>query len=109
MAGTKKDTNGDHPPTSNELVSYRLGKVEEGIKHINEKLDAQDAIKRVDLIEFRDTLIARVQEIKVDLQGQINQKADKDQMDNLYALVKWGAGVFASVIGGLVLFYLTRP
>jgi hypothetical protein len=104
-----KNRNQDTSKMDNEvLILYRLDRVESAVKEVGTKVDRQDNIKRSDLKEFQDTLAARLIEFRVDLQSKINDKADQTQVDDLRALVKWAFGLMSSVVGGLVLYYLTR-
>lgn len=92
----------------NTLVLYRLELVERAVKDVGEKVDKQENIKRSDLIEFRDTIVNRVNEIRDGLQKQIDEKADKGQVDDLRTLVKAIGSILSSVIAAIIIFYLTR-
>lgn len=92
----------------NKLLLYRIEQVEKKIDSINLKFDNMDAPRRVDLIEFRDTIVSRVNEIRDGLQKQIDDKADKSTVDDLRTLVKAVASAFTSILVAIIIFYLTR-
>lgn len=115
MVNHRTNTPAEQNKEDNSLILYRLDRVEAAVKEVGSKVDAQDYPKRGDLIELRETIISRVSEIRVDLQKQIanlqkqiDQKADQDQVDDLRSLVKAIGGVFATIIGGLIIYYLTN-
>lgn len=110
---TARNTGRTNTPTEqnkedNTLVLYRLELVERAVKAVGEKVDKQENIKRSDLIEFRDTIVARVNEIRDGLQKQLDDKADQGQVDDLRTLVKAIGSILSSVIAAIVIFYLTR-
>jgi hypothetical protein len=103
----------------NTLVLYRLQLVEDAVKEVSHKMDTQDNIKKADLMEFRDTIITRFNEVREGLQKQIDdqelsvskaleKKADQKQVDDLRTLIKSVATFLSTVIAGLVIFYLTK-
>lgn len=92
----------------NKLLLYRIEQVEKKIDNISLKFDNMDAPKRVDLIEFRDTIVSRVNEIREGLQKQIDEKADKSAVDDLRTLVKAVASALTSILVAIIIFYLTR-
>lgn len=105
-------TNRTNTPTEqnkedNALVLYRLEMVEAAVKMVGTKLDNQDNVKKTDLVEFRDTIINRFNEIRTDMQKDIDAKADQKQVDDLRTLIKAVAGFLSSIIAGLVIYYVT--
>lgn len=98
------------PQTNNDddnLVLYRLKQVEDAVKEVGDKVDRQDNIKRIDLVEFRDAILGRFNDVKDDLQKQIDKKADQKQVDDLRTLIKAVGGFLGSIIVGLVVAYFT--
>jgi hypothetical protein len=108
MPDHRRNTPTEQNKEDNSLILYRLDRVEAAVKEVGSKVDAQDYPKRGDLIEVRETIVGRISEIRIDLQKQIDQKADQDQVDDLRSLVKAIGGVFATIIGGLIIYYLTN-
>lgn len=90
------------------LLAYRVEQVEKAVREFGSKLDKQDNIKKSDLVEFRDTIVNRVNEIRDGLQKQIDEKAEQSQVNDLRTLVKAVGGFLSTVIGALVIFYLTK-
>lgn len=78
-AAKSKQTDQDSKDT--ELILYRLGIVEAGVKDLGSKLDRQDNIKKADLHEFRQFITDRMIEFKASLQSQID-KLDEDKASN---------------------------
>jgi len=110
MAANKQRTNTptEQNKDDNTLVLYRLKLVEDAVKDVSGKLDRQDNIKKSDLIEFRDTILTRVNEIQTGLQRQIDDKADQSQVDDLRGLVKAVGTALLSIIVGLSVYFITR-
>lgn len=92
----------------NKLIIYRLDRVEAAVKEVGDKLDRQDNIKKSDLTEFRDAVLSRINEVRDGLQNQIDDKADKAQVDDLRNLVKAVGTAITSVIVGLTIYFITR-
>src|SRR4051812_21113111 len=65
------------------LVLWRLERVEAAVIEFGSKVDKQENIKRPDLLEIRDTIVTRINEIRDGLQRQIDEKADQSQLDDL--------------------------
>lgn len=115
-----KNTERTNTPTEqnkedNTLVLYRLTLVEAAVKEVGDKMDHQDNIKRADFIEFRETLLGRISDIKLELlkditavQKELETKADQKQLDDLRTFVKSVAGFLSTVIASLVIFYITK-
>lgn len=107
MAG-ERQTQSVKSAEDNKLLLYRIEQVEKKIDNLSSKFDNMDAPRRVDLIEFRDTIVSRVNEIRDGLQKQLDEKADKSQVDDLRTLVKATASALTSIIVAFIIFYLTR-
>lgn len=104
MAGAKTtEKNGE-----SRLILYRLDRVEAAVKDVGTKVDAQENIKKADLIEFRDTVVGRINEIRDSLQKQIDDKADRTELQDIKTLIKAVASVFGSIIAGLIIYYITH-
>jgi hypothetical protein len=96
----------------NTLVLYRLELVEKAVNSLGDKFDHQDNIKKSDLVEFRDTILTRFNEIKVGIEKELGKldenKADKSDVADLKKLV-WGAGAFVlTILGSLIVYYITN-
>lgn len=103
----RENTPTEQNKEDNILVLYRLKLVEEAVKEVGKKMDTADNIKRSDLIEFREAILARFGEVRDDLQRQIDEKADASTVKALNNLVKAIGASFATVITGCIIYYLT--
>lgn len=103
---TPRQTKQDGEDT--KLILYRLDVVEGAVKDVSTKLDHLDNIKRSDLTEFRDTLVGRMTDMQANFQRQLDDKADADAVDDLKKLMGAAGGFFLTVIGSLIVFYLTN-
>lgn len=108
MPTKRQNTPTEQNKEDNGLILYRLAAVEAAVRELSVKVDKQDNIKRSDIIELRNTILERITEIQQNLQGQIDKKADRDQVDDLRSLVKAVGGFLSVVIAGLVVFYITN-
>lgn len=107
-----KNQNRTNTPTEqnkedNSLVLYRLELVEAAVKDLGKQLSGRDTISKQDLIEFRAAILERFDEKNKALQDQIDDKAEKKDVEDLKGLVKAGGALITSVLGGLILYYLT--
>jgi hypothetical protein len=110
----RENTPTEQNKEDNALVLYRLTLVESAVKEVGLKIDKADNIKRSDLVEFRDAILARFSDIREDLQKQIDsqssqllKKADIDEVSDLRTLVRNVGIMFGTVITGLITYYLT--
>lgn len=121
MASTNKRTNTptEQNKEDNALVLYRLTQLEAAVKDLGEKFDKQDNIKKSDLIEFRDAILARFNEKNEHFQQQIDSKAAAKDLTDLeknfdekVADIKkliYGAGAFfLTILGSVIVYYLTN-
>lgn len=103
----------------NTLVLYRLEKVEEAVRSVDQKVSSFNSPTKSDYTELRDTILARINEIRdglqksiddqaKDFQKQLDSKADKQRVDDLATLIKAFASVFTAIITSLIIFYLTK-
>lgn len=92
---------------SNDLLNYRLEQLEGKVDSIDRKIDNFEHISKADLIEFRNTILERFNEKNAQMQSDIDGKADLKDVQDLKALVKWGATFMTTVISALVIYYLT--
>lgn len=92
----------------NSLILYRLQAVEDAVKDLSSKVERMDNLKKADLIEFRDAVIGRITEVQVNLQAQIDKKADAVAVTDLRRLVYGFASVVGSIIVGVSIYYLTN-
>ncbi len=106
MAARTSSSNGTSK--KDELVIYRLSEVEKAVKAVDEKVSKLDVINRQDLTDFRDTILLRVNDMKLNFEKDLELKADQKQVDDLRTLVKAVGSIIGSVMAGLALFYLTR-
>lgn len=103
-------TSGKEPTsqkTTNSLVLYRLEQVEAAVRDVSDKLDQQENIKKADLTEFKDAILNRFNEVRLDLQKQIDSKADSRELKDVKRLIAGIATAFGSIITALVIYYLT--
>jgi hypothetical protein len=105
---SRMNTPGEQNKEDNTLLAYRVEQVEKAVKEFGAKLDKQENIKKADLIEFRDTIVSRVNEIRDGLQKQIDEKADQAQVNDLRTLVKAFGAFLSTVIAALVIAYFTK-
>lgn len=118
MAAAKNTTRTNTPTeqnkADNDLVLYRLQQVENKVDNIGKKLDGQENIKKADLIEFRESIVQTVREVRADidkdmagLQKQIDNKANAQDVKDLKTLVKSGGAFITTIIGAIIIYYLT--
>lgn len=93
--------------TDYQLMAYRLERVEVGVTDLNSKFDRLDNIKKADLLEFRNTIFERINEMDLGLQRQIDGKADKDTTEERWRMVKAIAAFLSMAMASLVVYYLT--
>jgi hypothetical protein len=91
----------------NELILYRLDRVESAVREVGSKVDKQEIIKRSDLVEFRESIITRITDMRTDLQRQLDDKADKTSVTDIRRLMFSAIGLLGSIIAGMVIYYLT--
>ena len=114
----RQNTPTEQNKADNELVLYRLQQVEDKVDDLGRKLDSQENIKKVDLIEFREAILLRINDkfIEVDkdvrsLQKQISElkieKADRKDVGDLKTLVRSVAAFLTTIITALIIYYLT--
>ena len=92
----------------NRLILYRLDRVESAVKDVGSKLDERENITKADLVEFRDIIVTRVNEIRDGLQKQLDTKADMQQLNDLKQRLNAYSAAITSVVVGLALWFLTR-
>ncbi len=99
------------PPTGkqdNQLILYRLDRVEAAVKDVGTKVDKQDNIKRSDLKEFQETIVGRFLEMRVDMQRQIDDKADLSTIADMKKLLYSMFTIMGSIVTALVVYYITH-
>lgn len=109
---TTKNTQRQNTPTEqnkedNSLVLYRLAAVEIALNTLTSRFDKSDNISKSDLREFQGSIKEMVTEFRVDIQKQLDGKADKDQVADLRSLVKAVGAFLSAVIAGIIVFYIT--
>ena len=82
--------------------------VEQALEDLRKELSSQDNLKRSDLTEFKDAIFERFAEVKANMEKQLDDKADKSQVDDLRGLVKWGGGFATSIAGAFIVYYFTN-
>lgn len=108
---TQSETNRETSENTT-LVAYRLQEVESALKTLTGRFDAQDNIKRSDLVEFRDTIVNRFNDVKTDLQGQITElkkeKAGSQELKDFKKQVGAAAVFVSSLVIAAFSYMLTR-
>lgn len=116
---TRTNTPTEQNKEDNTLVLYRLEKVEEAVHGVDLKVSGLNSPTKADYTELRDTILARINEIRDglqksiddqarDFQKQLDGKADKQRVDDLATLIKAFASIFTAIITSLIIFYLTK-
>jgi hypothetical protein len=97
------------PPAkkSEDIVAYRLDELKSEVKDLSAKFDKLDNIKKSDLKDFQEVIVTRFLDMRSDMQKQIDQKADQGELADLKKLFYAAIGFLSSIIGALVIGYLT--
>lgn len=90
------------------VLKNKVDSVQTDVKDLSTKFDKQDNIKRKDLIEFRETLVGRMTDMQRDFQRQLDDKADASSVADLKKVVAAAGTFFLTLIGGVILFYVTH-
>lgn len=109
---TSKNTQRQNTPTEqnkedNSLVLYRLAAVELALNGLTSRFDSLDNIKISDLKDFQASIKEIVTDFRIDMQKQLDAKADKDQVEDLRSLVKAVGAFLSAVIAGIIIYYIT--
>ena len=109
---TTHNTSRPNTPTEqnkedNGLILYRLQAVEMAVKDVGMKVSMQDNLKRSDLKDFQTVILERMTDIRIDLQKQIDAKANTGDLGDLKKLVYAFGSIIGAIITGVVIFYIT--
>lgn len=103
----RQNTPTEQNKEDNNLVLYRLAAVETALNALTSRFDRLDNISKSDLKEFQSNIKEMVSGFRVDIQKQLDSKADKDQVEDLRSLVKAVGFFLSTIIAGIVVFYVT--
>lgn len=112
MTARNTNTPRENTPTEqnkedNSLILYRLLAVESAVKDVAMKIELQDNLKRSDLKDFQAVIIERFSEMRVDLQKQIDDKADSGDLNDLKKLIYAVGSVIGAIVSGVAIVYIT--
>lgn len=98
MPGKRTNTQTEQNTEDTGLLTYRVFQVELAIKDFSSRLDKQDNLKKSDLLDLRDAIVGRFNDMRTDFQKQIDSKADQASLDDFKRNFYYLTGFLGSLI-----------